>query len=71
MATTVPGMATSIPGIVTKNLHRNGLAAWLLFRKTLDESRDLGAAALAPLFDNMRLYFRRYWLVPGAEFAIR
>jgi hypothetical protein len=27
-------------------------------------------AALAPLFDNVRLYFRRYWLVPGAEFAL-
>jgi tetratricopeptide (TPR) repeat protein len=64
-------LGETTPTVASWNLHRNGLAAWLLFQRTLDESRDLGAAALAPLFDHVRLYFRRYWLVPGAEFAIR
>lgn len=51
-------------------LHRNALAAWLTFQKALEERRDLDAAALAPLFDNLRLYYRRSWHVPAAEFTL-
>jgi tetratricopeptide (TPR) repeat protein len=69
-ATALRLLGETTPTLASGNLHRNGLAAWLLFQKTLDENRDLGGAALAPLFDNLRLYFRRYWQVPGAEFAI-
>lgn len=42
-----------------------------MFQKALEERRDLGAAALAPLFDNLRRYYRRYGHLPAAEFAIR
>jgi tetratricopeptide (TPR) repeat protein len=69
-ATALRLLGETTPTLASWNLHRNGLAAWLLFQKTLDQSRDLGAAALAPLFESVRLYFRRYWHVPGAEFAI-
>ena len=71
LATALRLLGETTPTIMSWNLHRNGLAAWLLFQKTLEECRDLGAAALGPLFDNLRLYYRRYWHVPSAEFAIR
>jgi tetratricopeptide (TPR) repeat protein len=70
-ATALRLLAETTPTLASGNLHQNGLAAWLLFEQSLKDRRGLGAEALAPLFDNVRLYFRRYWLVPGAEFAIR
>ncbi len=70
-ATALRLLAEATPTLASWNLHQNGLSAWLLFQKTLDGRRDRGSAALAPLFDNVRLYFRRYWLVPGAEFTLR
>jgi hypothetical protein len=63
-------LGETTPYLTSWNLHRNALAAWLLLQKTLEERRDVGAAALAPLLDNLRLYYRRYWHVPTAEFAI-
>jgi hypothetical protein len=71
MATALRLLAETTPIIASWNLHRNALAAWLLFQKALEERRDVGSTALAPLFDNLRLYYRRYWHVPSAEFAIR
>lgn len=70
MASALRLLAEVTPTMASWSLHRNALAAWLLFQKALEERRDLGAAALAPLFDNLRLYFRRYWHVPSAEFAL-
>jgi tetratricopeptide (TPR) repeat protein len=63
-------LADVTPTMASWNLHRNALAAWLLFQKALEERRDLGAAALAPFFDNLRLYYRRSWYVPAAEFTL-
>jgi hypothetical protein len=70
MATALGFLTETTPIMAGWNLHRNALAAWLTFQKTLEERRALGAAALAPLFDNLRRYYRRYWHVPAAEFAI-
>jgi tetratricopeptide (TPR) repeat protein len=63
-------LADVTPIMTSWNLHRGALAAWLLFQKALEERGDLGAAALAPLFDSLRLYHRRYWYVPTAEFSV-
>jgi tetratricopeptide (TPR) repeat protein len=52
-----------------EDLHRNGLAAWLAAAKALEVRRHEGAAALAKLFADLRLYYRRYWRVPSAEFS--
>jgi tetratricopeptide (TPR) repeat protein len=71
MATALRLLAETTPAMAGWNLHRNALAAWLMFQKALEERRDVGSAALAPLFDNLRLYYRRYWHVPGAEFTIQ
>jgi hypothetical protein len=70
MATALRLLAEVTPILTRWNAHRNAMAAWLTFQKALEERRDHGAAALAPLFDNLRLYYRRYWHVPAAEFAI-
>jgi tetratricopeptide (TPR) repeat protein len=69
-ATALRLLAETTPVLASWNLHQNGLAAWLLFQKTLDTRRDLDVAALAPLLDDVRLYFRRYWYVPEAELTI-
>ena len=53
--------------VVDNILHRNALSAWLLFQKTLEERRDLGAASLVPLFDNVRRYYRRRARLPNRE----
>jgi hypothetical protein len=71
MATALQLLRETTPTLASWNLHRNALAVWLMFQKALEERRDLGAAALAPLFDSVRLYYRRYWHVPSAEFSIR
>lgn len=71
MATALRFLAETAPIMAGWNLHRNALAAWLTFQETLEERRALGAAALAPLFDNLRRYYSRYWYVPAAEFAIQ
>ncbi len=57
----------STPTPADWKVHQNGLAAWLLFQKVLGEGRDREGAALDSLFDDVRLYFRRYWLVPSAD----
>ncbi len=44
------------------NLHRNALAAWLMFREALEKRQAAGA-----LFNQIRLYYRRHWYVPSAE----
>jgi tetratricopeptide (TPR) repeat protein len=69
-ATALSFLAETTPILTGWNLHRNALAAWLAFRKTLEERRHLKAAALAPLFDNLRRYYRRSWHVPSAEFSL-
>jgi tetratricopeptide (TPR) repeat protein len=69
-ATALRLLAETTPTLASGNLHRNGLAAWLLFQKTLEEHRDQGGVALSPLFESVRLYLRRYWLVPSAEFML-
>jgi tetratricopeptide (TPR) repeat protein len=71
MATALQLLRETTPTLARWNLHRNALAVWLMFQKALEERRDLGAAALAPLFDSVRLYYRRYWHVPSAEFSLR
>jgi tetratricopeptide (TPR) repeat protein len=70
MASALRLLAETTPILAAWNLHRNALSAWLAFQKALEERRDLDAAALAPLFDNVRLYYRRSWHVPAAEFSI-
>jgi tetratricopeptide (TPR) repeat protein len=70
MATALSFLEETTPILAGSTLHRNALAAWLLFQKTLEECRDLKPAALAPLFENLRRYYRRSWHVPAAEFAI-
>jgi tetratricopeptide (TPR) repeat protein len=70
MATTLRLLTEVTPILTRWNAHRNALAAWLTFQKALEERRDLGAVALYPLFESVRLYYRRYWHVPAAEFAI-
>jgi tetratricopeptide (TPR) repeat protein len=70
-ATALRLLAETTPTLASWSLHQNGLAAWRTLQKILDGRRDRGGAALAPLFVQARLYFRRYWLVPGAEFALR
>lgn len=51
------------------DLHQNGLAAWLAAAKALGERRHAEAATVARLFAILRLYYRRYWRVPTAEFS--
>lgn len=58
-------LSETTPALASWNLHHNGLAAWLLSVKSLRERREPGASAV--VFERLRLYFRRYWLVPGAE----
>jgi tetratricopeptide (TPR) repeat protein len=70
MATALRLLAETTPTVASWNLHRNALSAWLMFQKAIEERRDLDAAALAPLFDNLRRYYRRSWHVPSAEFAV-
>jgi tetratricopeptide (TPR) repeat protein len=70
-ATALSCLTETTPILAGWNLHRNALAAWLAFQKALEERRDLKPAALAPLFDNLRRYYRRSWHVPSAEFEIR
>ena len=70
MATALSFLEETTPILVGSNLHRNALAAWLAFQKALEERRDLEAPALAPLFDNLRRYYRRSWYVPSAEFSL-
>jgi hypothetical protein len=69
-ATALSFLEETTPILTGWNLHRNALAAWLAFQKTLEERRHLKAAALAPVFDNVRRYYRRSWHVPSAEFSL-
>jgi tetratricopeptide (TPR) repeat protein len=69
MATALDVLEETTPILTGWNPHRNALAAWLAFQKALEERRDLKPAALAPLFDNLRRYYRRSWHVPSAEFS--
>jgi tetratricopeptide (TPR) repeat protein len=61
-------LADVTPVMTSWNLHRNALAAWLMFRKALEERRD-SAAVVGTLFSQLRLYYLRYWHVPAAEFS--
>ena len=70
MATALAFLEETTPILVGSNLHRNALSAWLAFQRALEERRDLEAPALAPLFDNLRRYYRRSWYDPAAEFSI-
>ncbi len=69
-ATALTFLEETTPIMAGWKLHRNALAAWLLFQKTLEERRDQKPAALAPLFDNLRRYYHRSWHVPNAEFSL-
>ncbi len=62
-------LAEVTPLMTAWKLHRNALAAWLMFQKALEERRDGGAVAVAALFSRLRLYYLRYWHVPTAEFS--
>ncbi len=57
-------LAEATPTIMSWKLHRNALAAWLLFQKVLEEHRDAGGGATGALFSQVRLYYRRSWHVP-------
>jgi len=70
MATALSFLEETTPILAGSTPHRNALAAWLAFQKALEERRDLKPAALAPLFDNLRRYYRCSWYVPSAEFEI-
>jgi tetratricopeptide (TPR) repeat protein len=70
-ATALSFLAETTPILTGSNLHQNALAAWLAFQKALEERRDLEAGALAPLFVDLRLYYRRSWHIPSAAFEIR
>lgn len=61
-------LAEVTPIMTSWNLHRNTLAAWLLFQKALGRRRD--ARAVGTLFVQIRRYFHRYWQVPTAEFLM-
>jgi tetratricopeptide (TPR) repeat protein len=61
-------LADITPIMTSWQLHRNAMAAWLLFQKTLEE-RMGSRAALDALFSRIRLYYLRYWHVPQAEFS--
>jgi tetratricopeptide (TPR) repeat protein len=61
-------LADLTPILSSWKLHRNALAAWLMFQKALEERRD-SAAAVGTLFSQLRLYYQRYWHVPAAEFS--
>ncbi len=54
------------PIMASWRLHRNATSAWLLFQKLLNERMTEGAAG--SLFSRIRLYYRRNWHVPEAEF---
>lgn len=68
-ATALRLLEKTTPTLASFSLHQNGLAAWLGFHKALAERRDRGPAT--PLFERLRLYYRRFWLMPGAEFKVR
>jgi hypothetical protein len=70
MATALSFLEETTPILAGWILHRNSLAAWLTFQKTLEERRDQKPATLAPLFDNLRRYYRRSWYDPAAEFTL-
>jgi tetratricopeptide (TPR) repeat protein len=55
-------LAEVTPLMESWNLHRNALAAWLMFRQALERRQAAGA-----LFAQIRLYYRRHWHVPSAE----
>ncbi len=61
-------LADVTPVMTGWKLHRNALAAWLMFQQALEVRRD--ADAVAALFARLRLYYRRNWHVPGAEFSV-
>jgi len=68
IATAFRLLAEVTPILTSWNLHRNALAAWLVFQKSLEE-RIAAGAAVGALFSQLRLYYRRYWHVPTAEFS--
>jgi tetratricopeptide (TPR) repeat protein len=61
-------LGETTPALASWNLHQNGLAAWLFVGKSLRERREPGTATA--LFESLRLYYRRYWLVPDAELRV-
>jgi hypothetical protein len=61
-------LADVTPILISWNLHRNALTAWLMFQKALEQRRD--AQMVSSLFAQIRLYYRRYWNVPTAEFSV-
>jgi tetratricopeptide (TPR) repeat protein len=63
-------LANVTPILTSWHLHRNAIAAWLMFQKALEERRDVSAAAAGALFSQLRLYYLRYWHVPAAEFSV-
>jgi tetratricopeptide (TPR) repeat protein len=68
-ATALSFLDETTPILTGWNPHRNALAAWLAFRKALEERRETGAGVGA-LFSRLRLYYRRYWHVPTAELSL-
>jgi tetratricopeptide (TPR) repeat protein len=62
-------LAEVTPLLTSWSSHRNALAAWLLFQKTLEERSEAGAA-VGTLFSQLRLYYCRYWHVPTAELSL-
>ena len=68
MKSAVRLLVETTPTMASWNLHRNALAAWLLFQKALEE-RSKAGAGVGTLFSQLRLYYRRSWHVPTAEFS--
>jgi tetratricopeptide (TPR) repeat protein len=60
-------LAEVTPIMTAWRLHRNAMAAWLMFQQALEEQVQAGATART-LFARIRLYYLRYWHVPQAEF---
>ncbi len=61
-------LAHLTPIMTSWQLHRNALAAWLMFQKALEERRQ-SRVAVDALFARIRLYYLRSWHVPQAEFS--
>ncbi len=69
-ATALRLASEATPILASWKPHRRVVAAWLLFQKTLQELSETGANTGA-LFSRLRLYYRRYWHAPEAEFSPR
>jgi outer membrane PBP1 activator LpoA protein len=66
-ATALRVLAEVTPLLASWHPHRNAVAAWLLVQTALEERTDTRRAGR--LFARLRLFYRRSWHVPEAEFS--